>query len=408
VKVRTSTIEIPERFRVNYGDLGELSNSIKKLGLIEPIVITYDEGLPVLIAGARRLLACLQAGIEEVEVTEKQDLDEEIRKEIEIEENIMRKQFTWQEEVRAKAELMRLREAKVPPSLWGGQPKIANKVAEELGEAPSSLSQDVQLAKALEEFPELAEEENKTTAFKKYKKILQSKALAVISAGLTGGENLWYYNGDCREELDKIPSKSVSLLLTDPPWGVEVFSVQGKEEEFNDSKEDSFLLLKEVLPQLNRVLKDDSHAYFFFGTKFYTETFNLLSTIFEVEPIPLIWTKNVGMNYFPQSKFTPNYETIFFCKKGKRELFKPSNAVLEYDVPSKKIHPTQKPLDLMKHLIEVSTIPGETILDPFAGSGVVGKAAFATNRKAILVEKSSDLFNAMKVYINQKEVENEE
>lgn len=403
MKIKTSSIEIPERFRVNYGDLESLKKSIEKFGTIQPIVITYVNGKPILVAGCRRLLACLQLEIEEIEVIERKDLVPITRREIELEENIARKQFTWQEEVKAKAELLELRESQATPGIWSTKPRIAGELAEELGKTASELSQDIQLAKAIKEYPELELEESKTNAFKKYKKIVQSKALAVISAGLSGGENLWLYNGDCRKELEKVPSKSVSVCLTDPSWGVDVFNVQVKEEMFNDETEEAFKVLEETLPHLDRVLKDDSHAFFFFATRFYTRTFELLSKIFKVEPIPFVWYKNTGSNFNQKTKLNPNYETIFLCRKGSRQLFAPSNACMQFDVPVKKIHPTQKPIELIEHLINISTIPGEIILDPFAGSGVVGKVAIKLQRKAILIEESEELFNAMKVYINTKE-----
>ena len=65
-------------------------------------------------------------------------------------------------------------------------------------------------------------------------------------------------------------------------------------------------------------------------------------------------------------------------------------------VPSRlKIHPVEKPVGVMKLLIEVSTLPGEAVFDPFAGSGVVGEAALKLKRNVVLIEKDKDSYNGV-------------
>jgi ParB/RepB/Spo0J family partition protein len=407
VKIKISEIQIPERFRYDYGDLKELGESIGKFGLLQPIVVTMVDGTPTLVAGARRLLACTQIGNGEIDAVLFDDLEPIRRREIELEENIRRKQFTWQEEVRAKAELVEIRKAQGTKGLWAASPQVGKEVARELHESEATLSMDVQLAKAMLENPELAQEESKTKAFKKYKQILQRDAIRIISEAISGGENLWMYNGDCTEEMEKIQTGSVGLVITDPPWGVEVFDVYESDlPQFDDKEEKAFETLEKVLPEIYRVLKNDSHAYFFFGTKHYVRTFKLLSKLsWKVEPIPFIWVKPNAPNTAPQARPTYNYETIFLCRKGCRNFYKPTFAALEFPIPTNKIHPTQKPVKLIQHFIEVSSIPGEVVLDPFAGSGVVAKAALEVKRKAIVIEKDIEIFNAMKVYITKKEEE---
>lgn len=58
-----------------------------------------------------------------------------------------------------------------------------------------------------------------------------------------------------------------------------------------------------------------------------------------------------------------------------------------------RLHPTEKPIDLLRYLAELFSKPGETILDPFAGSASTGEMAILTNRKAILVERDLEFFN---------------
>lgn len=404
MKLKINEIQIPERFRVDYGDLKELGESITKFGLIQPVVVTDSKGVFSLAAGARRLLACTQIGMGEIDVVLFKDLDDLGRREIELEENIRRKQFTWQEELRATEELVEIRKKKTGHSFWGGEAQVGKEVAETLHVSEATVSQDTQLARALDKYPELAQEESKTKAYKKYKQILNKEALAIISKSISGGDNLWMYNGDCRTVLKTVATESVGMVLTDPPWGVNLFDIQETDlPKYDDTQEKAFATLKEVLPEIKRVMKANSHVYFFFGTKYIVPTFNLLSEFFDVEPIPLVWIKETAYNTAPQARFGVNYETIFFCQKGKRQLYKPSLAALAYANPIDRIHPNQKPEQLMEHLIEVSSIPGEVVLDPFAGSGVVGKAALRLKRKTILIEESEEIFNAMKVFVTKKE-----
>jgi DNA modification methylase len=196
-------------------------------------------------------------------------------------------------------------------------------------------------------------------------------------------------------------SESVHLLLTDPPWGVNYEeNVGGKETKlqmFDDSKESAFKVLADILPDLWRVLTPDSYAFFFYATKFHSQVFSLLSHRFDVHPIPLVWVKPGGFNLSPLVRFTPNYETIFVCKKGSRSLERPSMAVFSYPPPSDKLHPTQKPVELLRELVEIASREGEVVLDPFAGSGSTGVAALQANRKVVLCECEKVYQDAIKI-----------
>jgi len=58
---------------------------------------------------------------------------------------------------------------------------------------------------------------------------------------------------------------------------------------------------------------------------------------------------------------------------------------------STRVHPTQKPIGLLKRLVEVATVPGDEVLNPFAGSGSTGEAALLLHRRALLVERGRDV-----------------
>lgn len=406
MKVKITEIEIPERFRVEYGDLKDLAESIDRYGLIQPIVVDKTtEGKMVLVAGCRRLLATQQLGYEEIVVTFYENLDPVSRREIELEENIKRKQFTWAEEVRAKAELVQIRKGQATQGLWG-EPRVGKEVAEELGVSEATISQDLELARALKLFPDLAKEETKSGAMRRLRLLKQTVAMETLAeAAHLDKEKVQLFNGDCLEVLKRLPTGSVDLVVTDPPWGVDIGESGGMEyeEKFEDGVVESFELLRNVAAELCRVVKDGSHVYVFFATKYFCEVKKVLEEGgLGVNAIPLIWWKKSGLNLLPDKRFTYDYETIFFCWKGKqRGLVQPCRAVFEYSVPAKKVHPTQKPVELIERLVEVGSVKGELVLDPFAGSGSTIRAALNLERKAVGVELNEAFFNHMKVWCGE-------
>lgn len=405
--VKLSSIDIPDRFRKEYGNMDDLKGSLEKYGQLQTILLHKKEDERYdLIAGARRFLACMRLGKEDVECIVKENLDELTRRELELEENIQRKDFTWSEKIKAEYELLLLRQARKPASVNAlsiEHPlRLAEEVAKELNVSEGTFRQDMELARALEDFPELAKEEKKTAAFKKLKQ-LEARALRkiMVEQSTKGNPNLKLFHDSAVNVLKTLEDGSIDLVLTDPPYGVshqDSEALKDTDEKFDDDWKTVLSTLLETVPEIYRVLRPNSHAYFFFGTKWYTEVKALLEEVgFDVEPIPNIWYKKSGQNIFPDSKFTPDYETFFFCKKGKRALNKAARAVFECPAPPDKVHPNQKPLELLSWLISLSSDEYETVLDPFAGSGSTGLSCLRMGRKFVGIEKDEGFFNGMKL-----------
>jgi DNA modification methylase len=385
LKIPICDIVINNRFRIEYGDFTELKESITKRGLYHKILVDTSSGKPVLLAGMRRILAYQQLGMTEIEADTRECMNDLERIEIEYEENKCRKSFTWTEEVRAKAAIHELRTRE-------GVAFFLSEMSEDLGESIGKVSEDLQLAKGLIEYPELGEEPTRDGAIKRLKRLGEQKwrdALASVLPKQNQDRCVLHF-GDCRETLANMDSESVHLILTDPPWGVSYDENPGGSETklqmFDDSRDNAFKLLADVLPDLWRVLTPDSHAYFFYAIKFHSQIYTLLSHRFDVHPIPLVWVKPGGFNLSPLARFTPNYETIFFCRKGNRGIERSSLSTFQYSQPQDRVHPTQKPVELLKELVEISSREGEVVLDPFAGSGSTGVAALQAGRKTILCE----------------------
>jgi ParB family chromosome partitioning protein len=109
MQIAISKIKIQNRIREDYGDIQSLSDSIKKVGLIQPIVITNDD---VLIAGERRLKAAQLLNAEYIEARVMDIKDYEKQLEAEIAENELRKEFTFEERVKYGKELEQIERLK--------------------------------------------------------------------------------------------------------------------------------------------------------------------------------------------------------------------------------------------------------------------------------------------------------
>ena len=189
-------------------------------------------------------------------------------------------------------------------------------------------------------------------------------------------------NGDCLEELVKLDDKSISLLVTDPPYGIDYKSnrrilvnkvtVKVKSDE---NKDKATKLFKSMLKIAKDKLVDDAHLYIFCSWKNYPEFRKVIEKYYEIKSV-LVWNKgNHGAG--DMEGYAEQYELIIFAGNGTRLINPPRPInILEYaKVSSSKLeHPMQKPVELIQFLIEKSTSPGEYVLDPFMGVGSTIKA----------------------------------
>ena len=199
-------------------------------------------------------------------------------------------------------------------------------------------------------------------------------------------------NEDCMIGLDAMPNNSVDLVITDPPYSTPVITAFGRKKFKNlaDLSIQEFYFT-EMKKKLERVLKPDAPVFFFCDDKFYPILF---STFYDWQNIGLlIWDKNkIGMGK-PVRK---RHELIFYANQSFKE-FKPHGvfthlpSVLNFKTDSDKIHGAQKPVELIKMLINGFTKENETVLDLFGGSGSTGVSCDETNRNGICFELNNEI-----------------
>ena len=394
MKVKVDSVKIKgERFRDDYGEIEELAVSIQRYGLLHPIIVDEEMNL---IAGERRLKAHRLLGIEEIEVRQLKDISELERREIEIEENLKRKDFTWQEEVKAKREVDRIKRELYGSAIKGhGGGWSIRDTAESVGDSLGTVSRDLRLARAIEEFPELASETTKDAAWKKFQRMQERIYVDALAEKVKVEiDSKCIVCGNNEVEMRKLKAASVDLVFTDPQyaigldkkfksadaWGGKVYQ---QDDEFERVMNNISIVMKECY----RVLKDDRHMYVWFGIQHYDYFLKMLIDIgFNVNPVPCVWHKKGGGGAGgSEFAYASNYEVCFFAMKGRRPLNKlgQTNVWEEPRVaPQRKVHPTEKPRSLIRKCIEQSTQPGELVIDPYGGSFSTIIAALETKRNA--------------------------
>jgi len=205
--------------------------------------------------------------------------------------------------------------------------------------------------------------------------------------------------------LRQLPPESIDLIVTDPPFGIGLYRegapvgsskfAASQGTMYHDDPKEVMDMLDEVFMHAAKLLKKDGHAYVFFHMTRYEPVYLMLRKHFgDCEPTPIIWAKQTSGIGDPNRAWIYNYEPCFWVNRG-RTLVKPQPFnVLKYDTVGKKIHSTEKPVALMRHLIEASAIKGELVLDPFAGSGATLVAAAQLSCKFIGVEKHEDFWRS--------------
>lgn len=189
--------------------------------------------------------------------------------------------------------------------------------------------------------------------------------------------------GDCFELLQQLPDRSIDLVLTDPPYGIDYQSNRrtAREKLPKFANDVSLEWVPDWVDDIHRVLKDDTHFYCFTRYDMYPIFYAEIARRFDVKNC-LIWVKNNHGSGDLNGSYAPQYEMIIYASKGKRHLNGKRDAdVMQCDnVPSaQRFHSTQKPVDLLRVIVEKSSDPGDVVLDPFAGTGSAGLACKAAS-----------------------------
>lgn len=207
--------------------------------------------------------------------------------------------------------------------------------------------------------------------------------------------------GDCLELMKGIQDGSVDLVLTDPPYGMN-FQSNYRAKKYSKIENDTCLdWLDAFLQECWRVLKPNSAIYLFCSWHKVDIFKKAVEKRFKIKNI-IIWEKNNTSMGDLKGSYAPKYEMVIFAHKGRRVLngFRYPD-VLTAKRTGNKLHPTQKPIELLEIFVNSSSNDGETVLDPFMGSGSTGVACVNTGRNFIGIELDPIYFQTAQERINK-------
>jgi modification methylase len=236
-----------------------------------------------------------------------------------------------------------------------------------------------------------------------------------------------FLNGKCEEVMIRLPSESVDLIVTSPPYNLRNSTGNGMKDgrggkwsnaallkgyadaEYNDNlpHEEYVAWQRQCISEMMRVLKPN-------GALFYNHKWRVQAGLLQdradiVSGFPvrqiIIWKRKGGIN-FNKGYFLPTYEVIYMIAKKDFVLAKGANSygdIWEFGQEQKNEHPAPFPVALIERVI--ASTNAEIILDPFMGSGTTALAATKLGRKFVGIELSETYIrmakNRLKKLLNE-------
>ena len=177
-----------------------------------------------------------------------------------------------------------------------------------------------------------------------------------------------WFQGDWRDHIDKLTDGAISLLLTDPPC----------DKDIPDRTPSEFLdFLKAFHPKLST----DAHLLVFCTWEHEPRARALIEVSgYRVRNV-LVWVKNDHPSGNLEGTFTPKHELIIHAVKGNPLMIKPMGDVIVVVEASPDTHQDEKPMKLLRKLIEATTVEGALVADPFGGVASTCIAAYLSARR---------------------------
>jgi DNA modification methylase len=199
------------------------------------------------------------------------------------------------------------------------------------------------------------------------------------------------YHGDCRDVLGELPTGSVDLVLTDPPYGKQYVGDAKPVRKLNirgDGVRQGVRVVRQALFAALPLLAPDAHVLVFCHWESWPDFYDALCPLVPIKNA-LIWHKDRGGPGDTQMEYARDYEVLLYGAKGRRPITGRRDGAVVRGFPPvgpQRRHPTEKPADLLGYFIGKHCPPGGLTLDPFVGAGSTLVAARRRGRRAIGVE----------------------
>lgn len=362
-------------------DVATLAESIGRIGLIHAPVVTRDFKV---VAGETRWEACKLKGWTHIPIQYQDEADEDTLLAIELEENIKRKDLTWQDQclgVTRYHELRKRTEEKWTPADTGRA----------LGFEPDTVSRFLSVASEINAGNmRVANADKFSTArgivARTESRRLESelvRALGSDSPSPRPAEEQYIEATSFLTWAESYSGPKFNLLHCDFPYGIGFDkSDQASSESrgaYVDDPDTYWRLVHCLGENLGRLILPSTHLMFWFSMKYYIGTKCALEKMgFEIDAFPLIWIKSDGKGILPDPTRGPRrtYETCFFGSLGDRKIISAVNNA--YPAPTagaEGIHISEKPEPMLRHFFRMVVDENTAILDPTCGSGSALRAA---------------------------------
>ena len=397
------------RYRKDSVKVKELLESILEKKQLHPIIVTENMEL---VAGGRRLAACLLGSID-VRCMYKGNLTPIQMREIELEENLQREDLSPADEADAVADLHILKQELYGQSSSGraGGWRLTD-TADSIGKTKGKVIDSIQISEALKSFPELRSLKTRKAIKKAVKgcELVAERAAAITQweSVITKESKVDLLHKDAIKDMMEQEDDSIDILLTDPPYGIEIdkiatsvggstggFSTSGY--KFDDSTEKALALYELLAGESYRFTTPDAHAYIFVAPEFFSFIRELMVEAgWNVHIKPIIWIKReTGQCNMPERWPSSCYEMLLYIRKDDSRLIQEGKPDWEECPPvseSERLHPWQKPVSLLENLLKRVSLPGQTLYDPFMGSGSSIEAAINLHLFAIGCDNAEECY----------------
>lgn len=406
--VNLSDVIVEDRFREDLGNIEEMVESIRSKGIIQPL--TVDSNLR-LLAGGRRYAAATAAGLPTIPVIIREFVDDIDSREIELMENVHRKDFTWSEQAKLMQKIDALYKEKHGSS-WSGR-----KTADLLDKGVATVARNLQLASAMELLPELAEYKTADEALKVLKKLEETAVVdelrrrqiqkmegpdeTHVDATVNGNHldrglkamlriaDQNYMIGDVFKGMSGLKTGgNIQIIECDPPYGIDLNEQKASKDSVSSNvhtyqevpKDEYQAFLDQLTTELYRVAGKDCWLVFWYGPTWHQAVLDSLRRAgWHVDEIPAIWTKAQGQTMQPEIYLARGYEPFFMCRKGKPVMVERGRLNV-FNFPGvagqKKYHPTQRPLELITEIFNTIGAGRANVFVPFLGSGATLLACY--------------------------------
>lgn len=425
--LKISDINDTDRVRKDLKDIDGMVKSITRFGLLQPIRINANNEL---ILGGRRLTAMKKLGwtelVEGKHFVYESDSTPVFLKEAELEENLQRSDFTWQERIKGIVGIhnIRLLHSLQTPEAdrW-----LQEHTGELLGLSQATVSIALKVAPLLDSDPEVASQSNLRDVLVLLTKRKENEASAEL-AKRTGNQVIGmpagiptqqpaattpsvaatidalnadlsaipdeppvvsptlanrFILGNCIEVMRTFADESVPHILTDPPYGIDMANLN--QTNLANANIESVVathvvsenqeLFAVMLPEFFRILKPTGFCVMFCDASQWQLLYDLSTKAgFAVQNWPLVWMKTSPCrNGAPGHNFTKNYELAMVLRKKDARLLSPQLSSVgvfsAMEDRAKFDHPFVKPQKLWLWLIDAIVPRTDWFLDPFAGEG---------------------------------------